>query len=110
KRTAPTLEKESDGAPFLRVITGPVVDRVYQLGLATSIGASPENDIVLADDYVSGMHARIDREGVDYLLRDLKSTNGTIVNDRELTPYVPHTLTPGDVIEVGDTRLEFTMD
>jgi transcriptional regulator with GAF, ATPase, and Fis domain len=71
------------------------------------LGRAPGNDVVLADELVSGEHARIAFGGDRYVLRDLRSTNGTAVvraerrialddaNGREIT------LEPGDVVELG---------
>lgn len=94
-------------APTLKVLDGALAGREFRLGPATALGYLPENDIVVPDDYVSGAHARIDREGDAYLLRDLNSTNGTRVAGQELTPYVPHRLKDGDLFELGGVRLRF---
>ena len=71
-----------------------------------TIGRSPENDMALvADDFATARHARIEprRDGV--WVEDLGSTNGTFVNGSKLTR--PRKLTPGDVIRVGDTDFRF---
>src|SRR5690348_14051617 len=41
------------------------------------VGKAPENDLVLTDETVSRVHFEIMRDGKGYLVRDLKSTNGT---------------------------------
>jgi len=43
-------------------------------------------------------------EGSRFLLRDLNSTNGTLVNGN---PVVEMALGPGDIIEMGEMQLEF---
>ena len=50
-----------------------------------TIGRDPGNDVLLEVDGVSGFHAEIDKEGDDFYLLDLKSTNGTFVNGRKIT-------------------------
>ena len=60
-----------------------------------SIGRLPDNNIVIDNPAVSGRHARVYREGNHYVLEDLKSTNGTFVNDK---PIARHTLLEGDVV------------
>jgi pSer/pThr/pTyr-binding forkhead associated (FHA) protein len=49
-----------------------------------TIGRKPDNDIVIDNPAVSGHHARIVRQGNDYLLEDLNSTNGTFLHDRKI--------------------------
>ncbi|MEO7156563.1 MAG: FHA domain-containing protein, partial [Vicinamibacterales bacterium] len=70
-----------------------------------SIGRLPDNHIIIDNPTVSGRHARVYREGDQYVLEDLKSTNGTFVNDK---PIARHTLLEGDVILVGKHTLSFT--
>ncbi|HTQ46474.1 MAG TPA: sigma 54-interacting transcriptional regulator [Polyangiaceae bacterium] len=71
------------------------------------LGRSADNDLVLPDEPISSEHARIVYGGEKYLLRDLRSTNGTVVvrgtlrvplddgNGREIA------LAAGDVVELG---------
>src|SRR5688572_18163962 len=70
-----------------------------------TIGRLPDNMIVIDNPAVSGRHARVYKEGNHYVLEDLKSTNGTFVNDK---PIARHTLLEGDNISVGKHSLVFT--
>jgi len=70
-----------------------------------TIGRMPDNSLVIDNPAVSGRHARVYREGNHYVLEDLKSTNGTFVNDR---PIARHTLLEGDAVLVGKHTLLFT--
>jgi pSer/pThr/pTyr-binding forkhead associated (FHA) protein len=70
-----------------------------------AIGRLPDNNLVIDNPAVSGRHARVYREGNHYVLEDLKSTNGTFVNDK---PIARHTLLEGDVVLVGKHTLLFT--
>jgi len=70
-----------------------------------TIGRLPDNNLVIDNPAVSGRHARVYREGDHYVLEDLKSTNGTFVNDK---PIARHTLLEGDVILVGKHTVMFT--
>lgn len=72
-----------------------------------SIGRLPDNHIVIDNPAVSGRHARVYREGSHYVLEDLKSTNGTFVNDK---PIARHTLLEGDMILVAKHTLAFTQE
>jgi len=72
---------------------------------SVAIGRLPECDIVISDPGASRRHATITREeGGEYLLTDLGSTNGTIVNDE---PVGEQVLSNGDRITIGNTVLEF---
>ena len=70
-----------------------------------SIGRSDQNTISLDDPAASGKHCIIVRDGNKYTLKDLRSTNGTRLNGRNI---VESRLKPGDVITVGVA--EMTVD
>ncbi len=69
-----------------------------------SLGRGSENVIVLAKDSVSRRHARIEKRAHQYYIMDLRSTNGTYVNDE---PVEEAELKRGDQIKVGDTIFKF---
>ncbi len=69
------------------------------------IGRDPQANIHLPAPTVSWHHARLDRAGAGHVLTDLGSTNGTFVNGRRITGR--HTLTQGDVIQIGPFRLVY---
>ena len=48
------------------------------------VGKAPENDLVLGDETVSRVHFEIVRDAKGYLVRDLKSTNGTFLDGAEV--------------------------
>ncbi|MCC6877485.1 MAG: sigma-54-dependent Fis family transcriptional regulator [Sandaracinaceae bacterium] len=58
---------------------GRVEERVFDKDVVT-IGAVDDNDLALTDDTVSRNHCRIFREGDQYMIADLGSTNGTFVD------------------------------
>jgi hypothetical protein len=74
---------------------------------AVRIGRKPGNDLVLADEKTSGVHAEIVPEGDRHVLRDLGSTNGTFLDGKRITELV---LTPGDVVTIGRLRVKFRRD
>ena len=80
--------------------------RTYQLHKqSVAIGRLPECDIVISDPGASRRHATITREdGGEYVLTDLGSTNGTLVNDEAVQE---RTLLEGDRIGIGGSVLEF---
>lgn len=73
-------------------------------GESLTIGRNPDNDIQVDNLAVSSYHARIDKAGMDHILTDLQSTNGTYVNDEKI---VTHKLAHGDNIRIGKHVLIF---
>ncbi|MEK9165074.1 MAG: FHA domain-containing protein [Chloroflexota bacterium] len=73
-----------------------------------AIGRAPDNDLVADNPLVSRYHAEIKRIGARYQLRDLKSVNGTFVNERRITGDV--WLSPTDAIRIGTLRLTVSED
>jgi serine/threonine-protein kinase len=70
----------------------------------------PEVDLSRFDPQtkVSRRHARIFRKGDNYLVEDLGSVNGTVVNDTlRLAPHQPRALESGDKLRLGETTLHF---
>lgn len=70
----------------------------------------PEVDLSRFDPEtkVSRRHARIWREGEAFMVEDLGSVNGTVVNDLiRLEPRQPRSLDSGDRIRLGETTLHF---
>lgn len=71
-----------------------------------TVGRSPDADIVIADTFVSTMHARISPARAGALVEDLGSTNGTSLNGRALDGS--GAAGPGDVIGIG--QVEITLE
>ncbi|HVG28117.1 MAG TPA: protein kinase [Pyrinomonadaceae bacterium] len=70
----------------------------------------PEVDLSRFDPQtkISRRHARIFRKGDTYLVEDLGSVNGTVINDTlRLAPHQPRALESGDKLRVGETTLHF---
>ncbi len=79
--------------------------RVFPLShLETSVGRAEQSDIPLADPGVSRNHARIIREGDDFIVEDLRSTNGTEVNGQ---PIRRRRLADGDMVKLANSTLQF---
>jgi len=64
-----------------------------------TIGRSPKCDIIVQQDTISRIHARIERSGPRYLLRDDSSSNGTFVNGQRINGA--HLLQHDDLIGLG---------
>jgi len=96
--------------PSLFVIQGRNKGTRYDLaasGGATSIGRDSANSIQLEDNEVSRSHAEIRLVGETVVLGDLKSSNGTYLNNRKVERAE---LASGDQIQIGRTVLVFSKD
>ncbi|MBZ0134859.1 MAG: FHA domain-containing protein [Planctomycetes bacterium] len=73
-----------------------------------TVGRSPECDLVLPGDElrVSRQHVRIERREGGYLMVDLGSRNGTLLNDNLIAPSSTHPLNETDVIKMGTVEVE----
>ncbi len=70
------------------------------------VGKVPSAHLQIADDGVSRMHAIVEVTGRDVSLIDLGSTRGSFVNGKKVNKA---RLESGDVITLGDTRVELTI-
>ncbi len=69
-----------------------------------SIGRNPQNDIQIDNMAVSNFHAVVKKVMNAYFIEDLKSTNGTFVNEKKIDKYE---LLDGDEIIIGKHSLFF---
>src|SRR5260370_22797354 len=71
-----------------------------------TLGRSSANELCYSDDAgLSRQHLTIERSGDDWIVRDLGSKNGTLLNGQRLG--APHTLRPRDRVTAGHLTLEF---
>jgi len=70
-----------------------------------NIGRADYNDLVLSDESVSGQHAKLTRREGIWILVDLGSTNGTMVDGERIAEDTP--LAPGCFVRFGDVQLVF---
>jgi two-component system, cell cycle response regulator len=69
-----------------------------------TVGRGQENRIVLDNDSVSRRHCRVEKRNIHWYVVDLDSTNGTYVNDDQVTEYQ---MRRGDQVKIGDTIVKF---
>jgi hypothetical protein len=75
-----------------------------EAGRDTTIGRSPDNDIVLQHRSVSRRHATIHWTNRKFLLKDLNSSNGTWIGNHKITNQQ---LADLDIVRLGDIELVF---
>jgi hypothetical protein len=64
-----------------------------------TLGRKDDNMVVINDPYVSSYHAKIYVKNTDYIIEDLGSTNGTILNEDKIQGRAY--INPGDEIKIG---------
>ncbi len=103
-RPMPPEESSTEDA-CLVVINGVDLGKKYELTQeSTVIGRSSKVDIQIDEESISRNHAVIEEENNQLFIRDLKSTNGTYVNDR---PVEKQGLRDGDQVKIGRTIFKF---
>lgn len=106
---ARTVERLRETRPTLLVLAGPVLGaRLALSGAPTVFGRSPDCDVTLPDEGISSRHFEI-ALGPDgrFVVRDLGSTNGTLVNGERIAGE--RTLEPGDRLLAGHTPMRFLL-
>jgi len=78
--------------------------RFVLAGKLTAFGRDPSNHVHMSDEEVSRYHAKIITRDNRYVLADLNSTNGTLVNGQKITEKI---LESGDALVLGKTVFLF---
>ncbi|MEM7609304.1 MAG: sigma 54-interacting transcriptional regulator [Myxococcota bacterium] len=78
-------------------------DEIQVTGQRIAIGKAEGNDLVLVHDTVSRQHCEIIRDARGFLVRDLQSTNGTLLDGSAVREAY---LRPGAVLTVGKVELK----
>ena len=82
-----------------RLVVGPA---------GATIGRSLQCDVVLDDPNISRQHAEVRPRGGSWVLTDLGSTNGCLLNGRRIE--APEVIKPGDTIKLGTSVLTFELE
>lgn len=104
--TAERMGLAHDSDPHLVVLDerGKAAEKITITRYPIVIGRMSSNDVVLSDANVSRRHAELRKEGDSWVIKDLDSTNGTLVNGKLARE---HTLADGDRITFGTIELVF---
>jgi hypothetical protein len=82
------------------------VEHMHTLGRRTTVGRTPENDIMLDTGFISRHHAVLLASSRYTIVEDLNSTNGVRVNGRRVTRQVLH---DGDTVTIGKTDFRYLL-
>ena len=72
-----------------------------------TIGRSKDADVTLDDTNSSRIHAAIRYWDDIFIIRDMGSSNGTLLNGKKIEVSK---LSPGDVVKVGATEFSFAQE
>lgn len=90
----------------LKILEGPESGKSFSFDrIEITIGRTMENDVVLPDPGISRQHVSIRDKGGAYILKDLGSSNGTILNGRRIDEE--EVIKSGDIIVVGGAQVRF---
>jgi hypothetical protein len=81
---------------------------IYDLDSDLVLGRGDHAEIRLEDPFASSRHARIYEQAGTLVLEDLRSTNGTYLNEELLD--TPRPLHPGDHLRIGESEFVFEAD
>jgi pSer/pThr/pTyr-binding forkhead associated (FHA) protein len=96
----------ADALAYLIVRSGPLKGQRFPIKVPiVNVGRADYNDVVLPDDSVSTTHAKIQRREGIWVLVDLDSTNGTLVDGERVSGEVP--LAPGALVRIGQVQTIF---
>lgn len=92
----------------LVVIAGPETGRTFRVedGQTLTIGRGQTSDTQINDPRISRIHCRVRVDGGTMLLADAGSSSGTLIDG---APITERALQPGDVFQVGDTRIRYQL-
>jgi diguanylate cyclase (GGDEF)-like protein len=92
--------------PALIMLEGDLPGQVFRLRPGRQvIGRRPECDIRVRERAVSGTHAELTRVGDDVVIKDLDSTNGTLVNGLKVEDTA--SLLAGNIVKLGNCVFKF---
>ena len=86
--------------------------RVYEFAIEkTTVGRGDHNTLTIHDSSVSHSHCEILVYGTEVIVRDLGSSNGTVVNGKRLHKEQQHPLDNGQVVKFGsvEARLDLSV-
>ena len=97
--------KQAASGPGLGALVLPSGKRVDLSVGKVTVGRLPECTISINDSNISRNHAEVFAGSTSYMVADLGSTNGTMVNGMRITGA--HPLRDGDIVSFGSTHVRF---
>ncbi|MBC8872545.1 MAG: protein kinase [Planctomycetes bacterium] len=93
----------------LVIVAGPEKGRTFPIedGQTLAIGRGQASDTQINDPRMSRVHCRVQMDGGKVILLDAGSSSGTFVAGEKT---VQHELKPGEMFQVGDTRIRYQFE
>jgi len=102
----PRFAPDDERGAFLIVLSGASIGKMHRLPDGTStLGRSRKCTVVLEEEGVSRIHARVEVDGDETRISDNESTNGTFVNGQKLADGKEPVLRDGDRIMLGGSMV-----
>ncbi|MBM4318756.1 MAG: FHA domain-containing protein, partial [Deltaproteobacteria bacterium] len=95
---------------FLDATGNPASILIGQQHRRITIGRNPESDISTTNQSVSRNHGEINLRGGVFVLQDMDSSNGTMLNGQEIRPFKLMVLQDGDLVSCGEFEIRFRDD
>ena len=94
---------------FLIGMSGSVKGQKFEINKdRTTLGRAANNDIIVRDEAVSSQHCYISKRSDRFILHDLNSTNGTMLNSQPVVGEA--VLQHKQVIQLGASEMMFESD
>ena len=81
---------------------GPLAGQSFSISDGMTLGRAVSNSLTVSEQTVSGSHAKIVLKGGAFLIVDLNSTNGTMVNGQKISEIPIKT---GDKVQIGKVNI-----
>jgi|GEM_PF-2097963 len=103
----PTIKGRHAATPVIRILLMLDGHQVLKYPLhrhSMTLGRSAENDIQIATEFVSRVHARITSDANGAVIEDMNSRNGVVINSKKVSRKK---LSNGDIVALGKTQFKF---
>jgi pSer/pThr/pTyr-binding forkhead associated (FHA) protein len=91
---------------YLLGVSGAVKGKRFELKSSrTTFGRMSSNEIAISDDAISSQHCYIAQRGDRFVVRDLNSTNGTLINGKLVKEEIE--IKPKDILQIGGCEFLF---
>lgn len=88
----------------------PIVFAVSQDEFLIGRKASAVDGVVAFNKLIGRVHCKINRQGYNFLVTDLKSINGTYINGKRLKSDIPYPISDGDILKLATSEFMVSIE